>query len=327
MGGGGQNLSEDLGEPVAHRAELAHRPQVLGGAQQRLLIGSRRGDDQAAGIIELDSWGGQVQGGCLHRWASRGLLDDDSPSGRLSGLQLGNRAVGHEPARADDDHSVAQALDDVELVGGEEGGHTCGRPLQEDLAHDVHGHRVQAGEGLIENEQLGVAHQCGGQLDALLVAQRQALHLVAAAPLQAQTLGPPLCSRLGGGGGQSVEAGQVDELLGHLHPGVEAALLGHVADGASDGGVHRGTHPGHGAGVGGEHPHDDAHRGGLARPVRTDEADDLAAVQGQGEIIQGLKAPEAFGQAGQFEHRGSFGFGDGVTGPVERVHEPRTRPP
>ena len=119
-----------------------------------------------------------------------------------------------------------------------------------------------------------------------------------------------------------MEAGQVDELLGHLHPGVEAALLGHVADGASDGGVHRGTHPGHGAGVGGEHPHDDAHRGGLARPVRTDETDDLAAVQGQGEIIQGLKAPEAFGQAGQFEHRGSFGFGDGATRLVEQVHSP-----
>ena len=170
-------------------------------------------------------------------------------------------------------------------MGGEERGHSGGRPLLDDLAHDVHGHRVQAGEGLIENEQLGVAHQRGGQLDALLVAQRQALHLVAAALLQAQALGPLARGRLGSGGGQTVETGQVDELLGHLHSGVEAALLGHIADTAADGGVHGGSLPGHGAGVSVEHPHDDAHRGGLARSVRTDEANNLTAVQGQGEIV------------------------------------------
>ena len=55
--------------------------------------------------------------------------------------------------------------------------------------------------------------------------------------------------------------------------------------------------------------------------------DDLSLSLARGEIVQGLQAPEAFGQAGQFEHRGSFGFGDGATGPVERVHESRTRPP
>ena len=107
-----------------------------------------------------------------------------------------------------------------------------------------------------------------------------------------------------------METGQVDELLGHLHSGVEAALLRHIADTAADGGVHGGSLPGHGAGVSVEHPHDDAHRGGLARSVRTDEANNLTAVQGQGEIVQGLQAPEAFGQAGQFKHRGSFGFGN-----------------
>ena len=32
------------------------------------------------------------------QWHPVGLLDDDPPPGRLGGLQLGNRAVGHEPA-------------------------------------------------------------------------------------------------------------------------------------------------------------------------------------------------------------------------------------
>jgi len=51
----------DRTTPITRRQEIAlvtgrerphPRPRARGGAQRRLLIGSRRGDDQAAGIIE-----------------------------------------------------------------------------------------------------------------------------------------------------------------------------------------------------------------------------------------------------------------------------------
>ena len=67
--------------------------------------------------------------------------------------------------------AVAQALDDVELVGAEQRGDPGGGALSQHLAHDVDGDGVQAREGLVEDEQPGVADEGGGELDALLIAQ------------------------------------------------------------------------------------------------------------------------------------------------------------
>ena len=75
---------------------------------------------------------------------------------------------------------------------------TTGTPspalLEQRLGEGVDADRVQPGERLVEDEHLGPADQGGGELDALLVAQRQLLHRVAAALAQAQALDP-----LGGG--------------------------------------------------------------------------------------------------------------------------------
>ena len=99
------------------------------------------------------------------------VVDDDPPAWGGGGSQLLDRAGGNQLAGADDDDPVAQALNDVELVRGEERGDTGLSPLTQDLAHDVHGHRVQAGEGLVQDEQGRVSHEGRGQLDTLLVTE------------------------------------------------------------------------------------------------------------------------------------------------------------
>ena len=71
---------------------------------------------------------------------------------------------------------------------------TTGTPraalLEQRLGEGVDADRVEAGERLVEDEHLGPADQRGGELDALLVAQRQLLHRVAAALAQAEPARP-----------------------------------------------------------------------------------------------------------------------------------------
>ena len=101
-------------------------------------------------------------------------------------------AAGHDLAAGQDADGVAEPLDEVQLVAGEDDGHPAPALLQQRLGEGVDADRVEAGEGLVEDEHVGLADQGGGQLHALLVAQRQLLHPVAAALAQPEPLGPGL---------------------------------------------------------------------------------------------------------------------------------------
>ena len=76
----------------------------------------------------------------------------------------------HHTAAVDDDDVLAQVLDDVELVAGEQHAGAATRDVAEQPGHRVHRDRVQPGERLVEHQQVGRVHQRGGELDPLLVA-------------------------------------------------------------------------------------------------------------------------------------------------------------
>ena len=80
----------------------------------------------------------------------------------------------------DDADAVAQGLDELELVRREQHGHARGGLVAQHAAHHVDRDGVQAGERLVEHQDLGVVHERRGELDALLVAERQLEDLVAA---------------------------------------------------------------------------------------------------------------------------------------------------
>ncbi|GMA24854.1 hypothetical protein GCM10025864_26130 [Luteimicrobium album] len=172
-------------------------------------------------------------------------------------------------------------------MGREEHRHAGGGALAEHAAHDVDGDRVETRERLVEHEDLRVVGERRGELDALLVAQRQLLHLVRAAVRDAQDLRPALHRVPGLGRRLAVQAGQVDELLVDAHARVQAALLRHVADPAPHLEVDGLPVPPHLTRVGSEDAQGDPHGRRLAGAVGTDEPEDLPRRDVERHVAQG----------------------------------------
>ena len=118
-------------------------------------------------------------------------------------------------------------------MAGEEHRDAVGGPVGQDLGQRVDPDRVEARERLVEDQDLGVVDQGGGQLHPLLVAERQLLDPVAGAVGHAQPLDPVAGGARRVLGREPVQPGEVHELVADPHLGVQAALLGHVAEAAA----------------------------------------------------------------------------------------------
>ena len=91
-------------------------------------------------------------------------------------------------------------------------------------------HRVEAAEGLVEDEQVGPVDDGGHELHLLLHALRQFLAALVLDAAQVHLLEPRADARPQVGPVGVLEAGHVGEELADPHALVEAALLGEVAD-------------------------------------------------------------------------------------------------
>jgi hypothetical protein len=121
--------------------------------------------------------------------------------------------TGHHAPAGDDADAVAQPLDELQLVAGEDDRHPVVGLAAQHAAHHLDRRGVQPGERLVEDEHLRVVHQRRGELDALLVAQRQLLHLVAEAVADAEHVRPAPHGGGGVRGAHAVQPGQVGQLL------------------------------------------------------------------------------------------------------------------
>src|SRR4029079_19266953 len=144
--------------------------------------------------------------------------------------QVVDGPVGGDLAAGDDHDVLADVLDEVKLVAGEDDPDAGCRSFAEDLGHRGDPDRVEARERLVEDEQLRIMDERGAQLDALLIAVRQRLELVQLAVCEPQPGEPAARWRLPLPAQAAVVLGEVAEVLAAPPPGVEAALLGHVAE-------------------------------------------------------------------------------------------------
>ena len=207
-----------------------------------------------------------------------------------------------QTAAIDEDHVLAEILDQVELMTGE---HDCGAlrgPGAEHLDQRLHPEGVQAAEWLVEHQQFGPVDQRRGQLDALLVTVGERLDLVIG-PLDQTELG----EQLGGRRArlrlvEPVQAAVVDELVDDCHLRVEAPLFGHVAESVAHLGCQLFSPPADRAPVGCDDAEDASHRRGLARPIGAEEAGDTPGLDGEAQPIQRGHGAEPPIQIVKFEH-------------------------
>ena len=137
---------------------------------------------------------------------------------------------GDDPAAGDDHDVLADVLDEVELVAREDDPDAGRRPLAEDLGHRRDADRVEAGERLVEDEQLRVVDERRASWTRCWLPCDSASSLTcarSARPIRSSQRAAAASRRLAG---MPVVLGEVAELLADAHPRVEAALLGHVAE-------------------------------------------------------------------------------------------------
>ena len=230
-------------------------------------------------------------------------VDLDHESSAPARGELLHRPRCHQAAVVDDGHRLAQVFDEVDLVAREQHAAPGGSLVDEHGAHGVDPDGVEPRQGLVEHEELGLVDQGGGQLHPLLVAERQGLELVGGTVGHAELLEPTQRRAPGRAGGHAVQSGQVLDLLDDHHARVEAPLLGHVAEALTILGGHRGAVPPHDAGVEPDQLEHGSHGRGLARPVGTEEPEDLPGGHRERQLVEGDDVAEAAGEPVELQHR------------------------
>ncbi len=153
------------------------------------------------------------------------------------GQQFGDRALADDVAPVDDGHRVARPLHLVEEMRRQHDRAALGHQGQDHVAHLVHAGRVEAVHGLVQDQQLRVPDQAGGDAEPLAHAHRVLRHPVVGAVQDAD----PLERRPDAVPGRRLACRRQD--LQVLPPGQVAVETGLVDDG---------PHPGQG------HDHDAA---------------------------------------------------------------------
>ena len=200
------------------------------------------------------------------------------------------------------------ALGLVHVVGADEHGHAVGGEPVDLVPELAPGLGVDSGGGLVEQQQLGLVQDRGGQRQALLPAAGQAAGELALAVGEAQPIDclgyPPAASVHG------IEAADEVEVLPDREILVEAEALRHVADLTLD-------RPrllddvvaeaAAAARIGREQAAQHADGRGLAAAVGAEEAADLAAIDLDRDMVDHGARPEALDQPLGVDHRAHRG--------------------
>jgi hypothetical protein len=87
--------------------------------------------------------------------------------GGHEGAEPGDGVVGDDAALVEDDDAVADTFDGFQFVGAEEDDFAAGGEFLDEAAEDKAGADIEAGEGFVEQEKIGVMEEGGGEEDLL----------------------------------------------------------------------------------------------------------------------------------------------------------------
>ena len=252
-------------------------PGATGLGREDTSVGDRR--DPAAGSAEAD---GEI-----------------APAGRRAqALEL---AVQDHAPVVDHDDVLADVLDEVELMAGEQHRRAAERQVADHLRQRLDAERIETGERLVEHQRHRIVHERRGELHPLLVAVRERVQPRLPPLPEPQPRQPAIDAGGGRAAIQPRQPRQVLELSAHPHVRIQAALLRHVAEAQTRLAVDRRAGPADLTPVGLDEAEDAAHRRRLARPVRAQQADDAPRTHRQAAAVERRDIAVALDQAGDLQ--------------------------
>ena len=253
-----------------------------------------------------------------------GILDrSHGPGGR----RLGDRVTGHQGhqlldrgIRAVDGRDGGSgphhrdAIGDLEqpvhAVRDEDGAHASGAELPDDVEESVAGTEVECGGRLVEDQQIGLAHERPGDAARLLIAERERGHggvEVEVSAAQAEEDLPRDPAPLPGGKREPEHAVDAEpDVLEHRLGGDDQHLLEHCRDGAVHGARRQFARPQVDlAGVGLLDEGEDLHQRALARAVLAQHGVHLAGAHREGGLDDGAGRSERLRDPRAGQHGGA----------------------
>lgn len=183
-----------------------------------------------------------------------------------------------------------------------------GLEVVNDLLDVTNRDRVDAGEGLVEQNELGVGRQGAGNLHAAALTTGQAHAEAVGDMVDVELLQQVFQLRLASGAIKvfaRLEDGH--DVVGHRQLAEDRCLLRQIADAGARAAVHGlmadvEIIDQHAALIGAHQADDHVETGGLAGAIGTEQADDLAAFDAQADVTHDLAALVAFRQVLGFEN-------------------------
>ena len=226
------------------------------------------------------------------------------------GAKLFERTLGDELAAVNDGDVGAEALDDLEHVGGEKDGRAAGDHALQHGFEGACGDGIDAFEWLVEEEDFRTVDDGGGEGEFLLHAVGEVGDEFFLLAGEAHELEQLLGALEGCGAIEAVHLAYEAEVLGRGETAEERHALGNDADVALElGGVcgevlaENADAAGGGCEQAGEH----FDGGGFARAVGAQEAEELSGGYGEIDILNCSKFAEAASERGRFDGQGHGG--------------------
>src|ERR1700761_2387970 len=192
---------------------------------------------------------------------------------RVTRFNLAHGAGEHELALIDERDRVAELLDLVHAMCGEKNGAALRAEIDERAHEQLGVDGVEAAEGLVHDDELGLVQQCSDELNLLLHALGELFGLLVDGFGDLQALAPVARTLAGVSFAEAVKLAEEGELIEHLHLFVEAALLRQVADAVEQCAREGLAEEAHSAGVGHGHADHHADGTGLAGAVGAEQTE------------------------------------------------------
>src|SRR6201747_2230202 len=231
--------------------------------------------------------------------AVRHQAEGVAPHLALDRLQL---AVEHRAAVGDQADVVAHPFGQLHPVSGEHDALALRPVVEQQVAEELLVERVEPGERLVEDQQVGRVQHGADELHLLLHALGQLFDLRLRPPGELHPVEPALDVRHQLGPLEAADLAEEDEHVHHRHLPVEAALLGQIADPPQVFGRPRVAEHLDLSGVGGRDVHDHADRGRLAGAVRPQQPEDAPRRHGHRNAVHRHEAPVGLADVPQFEN-------------------------